>query len=73
MASAARKLRTRFDQEDADLGCWSFVVVPDEDALDHAVRFHELWPAWHCDCGTRNEGRRISCKYCGEVRSDVDL
>ena len=46
----------------------------DEDALDHALPFEALWPDWHCDdCGTRNEGARISCKYCGTVREDVDL
>ena len=51
----------------------SGIPEDDDDALDHALPFEALWPDWHCDCGTLNEGARISCKYCGTVREDVDL
>ena len=80
---AARRLRVQRVAEDADeptvLSQWYEPPPAEpldwhEDALDHAVRFADIRPDWHCDsCGQRVEGREFACGYCGDTRTDIDL
>lgn len=68
---AARKLRSQVVYEDADEP--TVLEVRYLDPVEVAVAPEDTWPEWWCDdCGTRNDGWRIPCGYCGVVRPDVD-
>lgn len=76
---ATRTRRLQVVEEDADDSGLVFVeIVPeqwvtsDDDAMAHAVDASATWPPFVCECGTHNEGRDLSCHYCGAWREDAD-